>query len=291
MDVTHTTNAQFAAFVQATGHVTTAQKPPDWRTLQVQLPPGTPRPPDKPLVPGAMVFTGTHAQVDLRNTSQWWAYVPGAHWRHPQGPGSSIVGKEDHPVVQVSFEDAQAYALWAGKQLPTEAQWEFAARGGLDQATYAWGDALAPEGRTMANTWDTRQRPFPVVNPKAGGAAGTSPVRTFPRNGYGLFDMTGNAWHWVADWYRADQFTRQAAQGRRPLFNPSGPADSWDPSNPGAPANAPRRVIRGGSFLCNPDYCLSFRPSARQGNDPFSPMSHLGFRLISTAPAPALGVA
>ena len=280
MDRTHVTNAQFAAFVKATGYVTTAEKKPDWETLRVQLPPGTPRPDDAALVPGAMVFVGTDRPVDLDDYSQWWRYVPGANWRHPQGPGSTIEGKDDHPVVQVSYEDAQAYARWAGKRLPTEAEWEFAARGGLEQATYAWGDEFKPGGKAMANTWDTARQPFPVVSPKAGGAMGTSPVRTFPANGYGLYDMTGNAWQWVADWYRFDYFRQQS--GRGVIDDPQGPAESFDPEDRGVPANAPKRVTRGGSFLCNVTYCLSYRPSARRGNDPYNPMSHIGFRLVMT---------
>ncbi|RJF92753.1 formylglycine-generating enzyme family protein [Noviherbaspirillum saxi] len=282
MDRHHVTNAEFRQFVDATGYVTTAERKPDWETLKAQLPPGTLQPPDSALVAGAMVFVGTARPVPLQDYSQWWRYVPGADWRHPNGPGSSIDGKDDHPVVQVSYEDAQAYAQWIGKRLPTEAEWEYAARGGLEQATYAWGDQFAPGGKQMANVWQGQQaQAFPVISPKAGGALGTSPVGTFPANGYGLYDMTGNAWQWVADWYRADQFQRDA-RARKTLDNPAGPSGSWDPSEPGVPENAPRRVTRGGSFLCNEDYCLSYRPSARRGTDPYNSMSHLGFRLVKT---------
>jgi formylglycine-generating enzyme len=279
MDEHHVTNAEFRRFVDATGYVTTAEKKPDWETLKVQLPPGTPRPPDSALVPGAMVFVGTREQVSLQDYSRWWRFVPGADWRHPGGPASTIEGKDDHPVVQVSFEDAQAYAKWAGKRLPSEAEWEFAARGGLEQATYAWGDQFSPDGKQMANVWQGQQaQPFPVVDAKAGGAAGTSRVESFPANGYGLYDMTGNAWQWTADWYRADQFRREASAGGV-LDEPAGPTDSWDPADPGVPVQAPKRVTRGGSFLCNETYCLSYRPSARRGTDPYNSMSHLGFRL------------
>jgi sulfatase modifying factor 1 len=278
MDRTHVTNAQFAAFVKATGYVTTAERTPEWESMKVQLFPGTPKPPDSLLVPGAMVFVGSDKPVPLNDYSRWWAWVPGADWRHPQGPRSGIEGKDDHPVVQVSYEDALAYANWAGKRLPTEAEWEFAARGGLEQATYAWGDELVPEGKPMANIWEGKQERFPVVSPKAGGAEGTLPAGTFPPNGYGLYDMTGNAWQWVADWYEADYFAEQAKLAK--VVDPKGPAASHDPEDSGAPADAPKRVIRGGSFLCNVDYCLSYRPSARRGSDPYNPMSHLGFRLV-----------
>ncbi|MFA7668024.1 MAG: formylglycine-generating enzyme family protein [Burkholderiaceae bacterium] len=286
MDSTHVTNDQFAEFVRQTGYVTTAERKPDWETIRVQLPPGIPKPPDEALVPGAMVFVGTSGPVNLADYSQWWRYVPGATWRQPQGPGSSIDDIGDHPVVQVSYADALAYAEWAGKRLPTEAEWEYAARGGLEQATYVWGDELLPAGQRQANYWDTKQAVFPVVSPEAGGATGTQAAGTFPPNGYGLYDMTGNAWQWVADWYRSDYFTTQAAAKKTPIVNPKGPDNSFDPSEPGVPVDAPKRVIRGGSFLCNESYCLSYRPSARRGSDPYSPMSHVGFRLVKDAPAP-----
>lgn len=281
MDATHVTNDQFEQFVQATGYVTTAQRTPDWETLRVQLPVGTRRPGDAELVAGAMVFVGTANPVTLDNPARWWAFVPGADWRHPEGPASSIEGRGAHPVVQVSYEDALAYAHWSGKRLPTEAEWEFAARGGLNQATYAWGNDLVIDGKLPANVWRVDERPFPVVDPRVRGAVATSPVGSFPANPYGLFDVTGNAWQWVADWYRSDYFEIEARQSAgRLIVNPQGPADSFDNADDGAPVDAPKRVIRGGSFLCSEQYCQSYRPSARRGADPYSPMSHVGFRLV-----------
>ncbi|WP_244817675.1 formylglycine-generating enzyme family protein [Caballeronia sp. Lep1P3] len=279
MDRHDVTNADFTRFVAATGYVTTAERKPRWEDLQAQLPAGTPRPPDSALTPGAMVFKGTDAPVALDDYSRWWAFVPGANWRHPKGPASSIVGKETHPVVQVSYEDALAYARWAKKRLPTEAEWEYAARGGLSQADYAWGTQFAPDGKKMANTWDDRAHPFPVTEEPAHEKVqvGTSAVGSYAPNGYGLYDMAGNVWQWVGDWYRADAFRVQAAKGRV-IENPAGPSDSFDPDN-GPTAYAPERVTRGGSFLCSESYCMSYRVSARRGTDPLNSMSHLGFRL------------
>lgn len=278
IDKTDVTNAQFAAFVKATGYKTTAEFKPDWETLKVQLPAGTPKPPNEKLVPGAMVFIGTSHAVPLDDASRWWRFVPGANWRHPQGPQSNITNKDDHPVVQVSYYDALAYAKWVGKRLPTEAEWEYAARGGLTQADYIWGDEFRPKGKRMANTFAGDQ--FPIINPAYQDKIGTTKVASYPPNGYGLYDMSGNVWQWVSNWYRADSFAQQAA-GPLPI-NPQGPTDSFEPSELDAPANAPRRVIRGGSFLCDENFCTSYRPSARRGVDPYNPMSHIGFRLVMT---------
>ena len=260
MDETDVTNAQFAAFVAVTGYVTSAER----AELSV----------------ASMVFAGTEDAVPLDDWRRWWRLVPGANWRHPQGPGSTVADKPDHPVVHVSYEDAQAYARWTGKRLPTEAEWEFAARGGLKQADYSWGDEFMPAGQRMANSFAARGQ-FPVVKPEYKTRIGTSPVRTYPPNGYGLYDMAGNVWQWVGDWYRADEFARLATQDR--VVNQQGPSRSFDPDARGAAAYAPQRVIRGGSFLCDESYCQSYRPSARRGNDPANPMSHIGFRLAKSS--------
>lgn len=278
IDQTDVTNAEFRAFVNATGYITTAERKPEWETLKVQLPPGTAKPSEDKLVPGAMVFVGTNKAVPLDDNAAWWRFVPGASWRHPEGPNSSIAGKDDYPVVQVSYEDAQAYAKWAGKRLPTEAEWEYAARGGLKQADYSWGNEFKPQGKSLANTFAGKQ--FPVVDPAYQNKISTSKVASYPPNGYQLYDMAGNVWQWVADWYRADAFTEAA---RKLARNPAGPENSYDPDDAYAPVNAPKRVIRGGSFLCDENFCMSYRPSARRGVDPYNPMSHISFRLVMTA--------
>jgi formylglycine-generating enzyme required for sulfatase activity len=257
------TNEQFGEFVAATGYLTLAERPVD----AADYPDADP----VLLVPGSAVFRQPDGPVDMRDVRHWWAYVPGADWRHPDGPGSDLAGKERHPVVHVAHEDALAYAEWAGKALPTEAEWEYAARGGLDGAAYAWGEEPQPEGRTMANTWVGE---FPWENLNGGGHARTSPVGSFPANGHGLFDVAGNVWEWTADRYR-----RSRAAGPSCCGSPQGPerADGGGEAG-GGPAAV--MVVKGGSHLCAPTYCLRYRPAARQGEPADTSTSHIGFRCV-----------
>lgn len=261
MDVTEVTNAQFAEFVKATGHVTTAERVPK---LEDFPPEDRPHIPADKLQPGANHFRKTEAPVPLDNPLQWWEYKFGSNWRQPDGPGSSIEGKENYPVVCVSFADAEAYAQWAGKRLPTEAEWERAARGGRERQKYVWGNEFRPGGKWMSNIW---QGDFPVNDTAEDGFHGPAPVKSYPANEYGLYDMSGNVWEWVQDWYSESFF----AGGQ--TYNPKNTVP--DSNNP---AGAPARVIRGGSWLCNDCYCEAYRAAGRQETTPDTSSNHMGFR-------------
>ncbi|HET7871792.1 MAG TPA: formylglycine-generating enzyme family protein, partial [Terriglobales bacterium] len=269
MDRTPVTNAEFGKFVDSTGYVTFAEIAPDRKDYPGALP--------HMLRAGSLVFEPPlNHPVDLRDWSQWWSFTFGANWRQPYGPGSSIRGLEDHPAVHVAFKDAEAYAQWVGKELPTEAEWEFAARGGLDGAEFAWGDEFTPSGRCMANTW---QGEFPYQNLKPDRYKRTSPVGVFPPNGYGLYDMIGNVWEWTMDWYS----TRHPADAQKACcipVNPRGGSEeaSYDRCMP--KIRIPRKVLKGGSHLCAPNYCRRYRPAARHAEPVDTSTSHVGFRCV-----------
>lgn len=275
MDTHEVTNAQFRAFVEAAGYVTVAERKIDWEEMAKTLPPGTPKPPDSDLQPGSLVFNRPPAAVPLDNIANWWKWQVGANWRSPEGPGSDLVGKDQFPVVHVAYEDAVAYAKWAGKRLPTEAEWEFAARGGLEAQRFAWGAELKPDVKWLANIY---QGDFPHRDSAEDGFAGLAPVGSFAASQYGLFDIIGNTWEWTSDWFSVNAHKEAAAAGAM-VVNPQGPATFNDPREPGQP----KRVSKGGSFLCSSTYCLNYRPSARQGSAVDSGMSNLGFRCVRDA--------
>ena len=268
MDRFCVTNAEFARFVAETSHVTSAERPPNPDDYPGALP--------EMLTAASVVFRKPQHRVDIRNHYNWWTYIAGANWRHPEGPDSTVEGRELHPVVHVAFEDVEAYAKWAGKVLPTEAEWEFAARGGLDGATYAWGDEFAPGGQPMANTW---QGEFPVNNLALDGFEGTAPVGSFPPNGYGLYEMTGNVWEWTTDWYQHHREIERTCCGHVKSRRGGEREKSYDPATP--EIKIPRKVMKGGSFLCAPNYCRRYRPAARMAQPVDTSTCHLGFRCIA----------
>jgi formylglycine-generating enzyme len=269
MDKTVVTNAQFAQFVKAVGYVTVAEKTPSAADFPGALP--------ENLAAGGVVFAPPDHAVSLEHSYEWWSYVKGANWRHPMGPKSSIKGRGNDPVVQVAYADAEAYATWARKRLPTEAEWEFAARGGRAGAMYVWGDEFRPNGKWMANTY---QGHFPYKNSGDDGFTGLAPVAQYPPNQYGLYDMAGNVWQWTSDWYRADYYAQLAQKGAV-TRNPKGPVTPFDPAEP----SEKKKVHRGGSFLCTDQYCSRYMVGTRGKGEVATGTNHLGFRCVSSEPA------
>ena len=273
MDETEVTNSQFETFVKETGYITIAERGIDWEQISQNLPIGTPKPPDSILKAGSLVFSATSGPVDLTDYSQWWHWKIGASWKQPEGAGSNLEGRMNHPVVHVAWEDAKAYAEWAGKRLPTEAEWEWASMGGLENPIYPWGNESVERAYDKANFW---QGLFPWQNKEEDGFYGSAPVKSYPANGYGLYDMAGNVWEWCADKYRSDAYQRRNQSGVS--VNPQGPSTSFDPSEP----YTEKYSLRGGSFLCNDSYCSGYRVSRRMKSSRDTGMNHTGFRCVKS---------
>ena len=274
MDATEVTNRQFAEFIKATGYITIAERGIDWEELKKQVPPGTPKPHDSILQPGSLTFKKSKSPVaNLYDFSQWWNWTIGANWQHPNGPESTIKGKENYPVVQIAYDDALAYCEWANRRLPTEAEWELASRAGSYGTIYNWGDDASVLSK-KANTWEGD---FPVNNSMADGFELRAPVKSYPANAYGLYDMAGNVWEWTSDWYNANYYKEMKVQNTV-LINPTGANSPFTPNNP----LAKEKVIKGGSFLCSDSYCASYRVSARMGSSMDSSLEHTGFRTVAS---------
>ena len=269
MDETEVTNAQFEKFVTATKYVTIAERAIDWEEMKTTLPPGTPKPADSVLQAGALVFKKTAQRVPLNNPALWWHWTIGANWKHPEGPTTNLEGKMNHPAVHIAWEDAMAYAKWAGKRLPTEAEWEWAARGGNENMIYPWGNESVNIGEPKANFW---QGSFPFENQLTDGFLTTAPVKSYAPNNYGLYDMSGNVWEWCSDWLDMEFYKKPTASRK----NSKGPAVSFNPANP----YQQEKVIRGGSFLCNGGYCSGYRNARRMGSSPDTGLNHTGFRCV-----------
>ncbi|MBO6608049.1 formylglycine-generating enzyme family protein [Psychroserpens sp.] len=272
MDSHEVTNAQFKAFVDATGYITTAERPIDWEELKKQLPPGTPKPPEENLLPASLVFSYADKGASKNNLANWWTFKKNVNWKNPNGPGSNLEGKDNHPVVHVSWYDAMAYAKWVGKRLPTEAEWEYAMRGGLENNMYPWGNEKTEQDVHFANHL---QGEFPYVNTVADGFERTAPVKSFPVNGFGLYDMSGNVWEWTNDWYSSKYYYELKEKGGVAI-NPKGPEVGYDSYN----STEKKKTIRGGSFLCNDYWCSGFRNARRMRNTPDTSMEHIGFRCV-----------
>ncbi len=274
MDITEVTNAEFKKFVDETGYKTIAEREIDWEEMKKQLPEGTPKPHDSIMQPGSLTFKKAKTSVpNLYDFSQWWQWQIGANWKHPDGPKSSLIGKENDPVVHIAYEDALAYCEWAGRRLPTEAEWERAAQGNQNESIYLWGDD-GSELAKKANTWEGE---FPVTNTEADGFGKRAPVKSYPPNDFGLYDMAGNVWEWTSDWYNTDYYTEVAAQNTI-LKNPEGAKSPYNARDP----YAKEKVMKGGSFLCNASYCASYRISARMATSLDSSLEHLGFRTVAS---------